>query len=84
MNWFTGTGIYIVIWFVVLFMVLPWGVRTADEPEPGHATSAPIHPRLGLKVLVTTVLAGLIWLAVDYVIAHDLIDFRQPDTQAEP
>lgn len=84
MNWFFGAGIYIIIWFLVLFTVLPWGVRTADEPEPGHATSAPIRPRLGLKVLVTTVVAGVIWFAVAYVVSHDLVDFRQPGTQAEP
>jgi len=84
MNWFFGAGVYIIIWFLVLFTVLPWGVRTAEEPEPGHATSAPIRPRLGLKVLVTTVLAGLIWLAVDYVVSHNLVDFRQPESTAEP
>lgn len=78
MNWFTGSGIYLVVWFLVLFLVLPWGVRTAEEPEPGHATSAPLNPRLGLKILVTTVIAGLIWLAVDYVIVNNLVDFRQP------
>ena len=77
MNWFVGTATYVVVWFLVLFMVLPWGVRTADQPEPGHATSAPIHPRLGLKVLVTTLVAALIWCAIDYAISHDLVDFRQ-------
>lgn len=84
MNLFTGTATFVILWFLVLFMVLPWGVHTAEEPEPGHATSAPVNPRIGLKVLVTTLVAGLIWLAVDYVVANDIIDFRSGEAQSNP
>ncbi len=50
MNWFESLVAFIVIWWLVLFMVLPWGVRIPDKAEPGHATSAPVRPRLWLKV----------------------------------
>ena len=76
MNWFTGTATYVVCWFLIFFMVLPWGVHTPDNPEPGHATSAPIHPRIGIKVLVTTLLAFIVWGVVDYIVANNIIDFR--------
>jgi predicted secreted protein len=78
MNWFTGSAVFLILWFLVLFMVLPWGVRVPDEPEPGHATSAPANPRLGLKVVITTAIAGVLWFVVDWIIANDIISFRSP------
>lgn len=78
MNWFTGSAVFLILWFLVLFAVLPWGVRVPDEPEAGHASSAPSNPRIGLKLLVTTVIAGALWLAVDWAIASGLVSFRPP------
>jgi predicted secreted protein len=50
------------IWVVVLFLVLPWGVRLPERAEPGHADSAPDNPQIGLKLLVTCLLSGLLWV----------------------
>ena len=74
MGWLGGPFVYVLIWWMVLFAVLPWGVRVPDRPEPGHATSAPSNPRLGLKLLVTSAVAGLLWLAFYFVIEWKLID----------
>ena len=76
MTWFTGIMVYVVIWFVVLFAVLPWGVRAPEKVEAGHATGAPANPRLWLKAAITTGVAILIWLVVFYVIETDLIPVR--------
>jgi len=75
-TWFTGILVYVVIWFVVLFAVLPWGVKMSENVEPGHAPSAPANPRLWLKAGVTSVVALLIWLVAFYVIESDLIPVR--------
>jgi predicted secreted protein len=76
MNWFTGVLVYVMIWWVVLFTVLPWGVRVPDEHTPGHATSAPARPMILRKFLVTTVIAGVLWAVAYYVIQSDLVSFR--------
>ena len=78
MTWFEGTVAFIIIWWMVLFMVLPWGVRPpeAEEVEKGHATSAPKQPRLWKKVLVTTGIAVVVWGVVFAIAASDLISFR--------
>ena len=78
MGWVTGIVVYLMLWFTVLFTVLPWGVRVPDQPEPGHATSAPINPRLLLKVVVTTVLSGVFWVIVYVMIAYGVVSFRGP------
>jgi predicted secreted protein len=66
-------AIYFVVWWVVLFAVLPWGVRTQDDEGDvvmGTASSAPARPRLLMKAVITSIAAAavtfLIWLAVDY------------------
>jgi hypothetical protein len=51
MNWVTGLLVYVVVWWIAFFMVLPWGVKVPDEPEPGHASSAPDRPMLWRKAL---------------------------------
>ena len=76
MNWFSGTVTYVCILAIVIFMVLPWGVHVPDEPDAGHATSAPANPRLGLKVLVALAVSGVIWLGVYALVVSDWISFR--------
>ncbi len=68
MNWVTGILVYVLIWWIVLFMVLPWGVRVPDEPEPGHATSAPERPLMWRKVLATSLIAAVVWGGFFYVL----------------
>ena len=78
MNWFTGSAVFLMLWFLVLFAVLPWGVHVPDEPEKGHASSAPANPRIALKLLATTIIAGALWFVVAWLISSDLITFRPP------
>jgi predicted secreted protein len=74
----TGIAVYVVIWWIVIFAVLPFGVRTPDEVEQGHATSAPIRPRIGLKMLITTGISAVIWVLVHAIVQSDLLSFRAP------
>lgn len=78
MTWFTGIMVYVIIWWVVLFMVLPWGVHVPEEHEPGHATSAPAKPMMGRKALVTTVIATVLWGIAFWLIESDLLTLRAP------
>ena len=66
-------AIYVVIWWTVLFAVLPIGVRTQAEDGaivPGTPESAPTRPRLLRVVLLTTLVSSLVfaalWAAVRY------------------
>jgi predicted secreted protein len=73
----TGIAVYVVVWWIVLFAVLPWGVRPPETLVPGQADSAPENPRLLLKAAVTTVIAGIIWAVIYLVVRSDLISFRE-------
>jgi len=76
MNWFTGVMAYTIIWWTVLFAVLPWGNRPPENPETGHATSAPAKPRLLIKFGVTTIVATMIFLMFVWLLESDLISRR--------
>lgn len=79
MSWFIGISGYVVIWWLVIFAVLPFGVHPARTDDPGHATGAPARPRLMLKAAVTTVIAAVIWLAVYWALATHLINLYGPE-----
>ena len=60
MSWTTAAAIYFIIWWVVLFAVLPWGVRSqaeSGEVVPGSDPGAPAIPHLWAKLVWTTVVA---------------------------
>ena len=76
MTWFTGVMVYVIIWWLVLFMTLPFGVQVPDAPEEGHASSAPRNPMLWRKVLATTAIATVLWGFAYWLIESDLVSFR--------
>jgi predicted secreted protein len=73
MNWFVGTATYIVIWWITIFAVLPWGVRPANEADQGHDAGAPANPRLLMKAGITTVVAAVIWVFIYWAVNSGLI-----------
>ena len=63
MSIISGLAIYFIVWWIVLFAVLPIGVVTQEEKgevEPGTVASAPSAPRLWMKALLTSVIAGIV------------------------
>ena len=76
MTWVQAVVAYVIIWWVVIFAVLPFGVRPVEKGDLGHAVGAPSNPRLGIKAAVTTVIAAVLWLVLYAVTRSDLISFR--------
>lgn len=62
-----GIVVYIIIWWLVLFMVLPFGVRRTDSPEPGHDPGAPHRPMIARKMAITTIIAAVLF-AIYYAV----------------
>ena len=76
MTWFGTAVIFAIVWWLVLFMVLPFGAAPPDEVEPGMAPSAPAKPRMAVKVAITTVLAALVTALIVWLIDSGLIHLR--------
>ena len=70
MGWALGTAVFFVIWWIMLFAVLPFGIQSQHEVKdivPGSEPGAPAKPRLLRKVLINTLVAIVVWVIVDYV-----------------
>ncbi|HKH02858.1 MAG TPA: DUF1467 family protein [Bradyrhizobium sp.] len=66
----TAFAIYFVMWWIVLFLTLPFGVRSQHEDGEGVAGTdpgAPIAALMGRKLIWTTVISAVVfalaWLA---------------------
>ncbi len=70
MDWFTGVILYLIIWWVALFAVLPWGLeRDAD--------GTPKHPRLKRAFWVNSLVSAILWLGIYFLIEMNILDFRE-------
>ena len=77
MSFTTAAAIYFVLWWVVLFTVLPFGVRNAAEAgeavEAGNDPGAPTVPALGRKLIWTTIVASVVFAICWAVYVYRLV-----------
>ena len=77
MGWFTGCVVYVLVWWTTLFAVLPlWTQPVADADEASGWRGAPSRPLIWRKLLVTTLVTGVIWLGIYALVSSDWLSFR--------
>ena len=77
MGWVSGIVVYVLIWWVVLFAVLPIGTQPVAEGDAESGwRGAPANPRLWRKVLITTLVSVVFWLGAYALITSDTMSFR--------
>jgi len=76
----TAIAIYFLIWWLMLFAVLPWGVRSQEEARaeggkvvPGSDPGAPAIPLIWWKLFWTTILSGLVFAILAVVYTRKII-----------
>jgi predicted secreted protein len=63
MNWVSMTALFFVTWWLVLFAILPFGLKTQDDEQDvtlGTVSSAPRGPHMLRAVLWTTLVTAVI------------------------
>lgn len=77
MNWVGAIFVYIVIWWTVLFAVLPLGVKSYHQsgvaPPPGCDPGAPVQPNLLRKFITTSWVSAIVLALLWAVFAFHLI-----------
>lgn len=77
MDWFTSIAIYLTIWWVALFAVLPIGVISHAEAGidkgDGGDPGAPVDPKIKRKFVTTTWVSAVIFAPVWIVLHFHLI-----------
>ncbi len=93
MRWTSILAIYLLIWVMSAFLLLPFGVRTHDElgveKTPGQADSAPANFRPGRIALGATVLSAVLCglFVANYIegwITPQDINFFSPPASLDP
>ena len=65
----TVIAIYLIIWWTVLFAVLPLGTHgPREKPTDGSDWGAPDDPQLKKKFLTTTWVSAIVWVVAMIVI----------------
>lgn len=75
MGLISGIVVFLMVWWTVLFAVLPWGNRPSQAPITGNIVSAPDKPRILKKFLITTLVSVTIWLLIYGLISSNVISF---------
>ena len=79
MNPFSAFVVFLIIWWCVLFGILPIGVRGQVEDGKvvkGSEPGAPTKANMMWKVKVTTAIALVLWVIVCSIIIFELIDLE--------
>ena len=83
MSWTTAAAIYFIIWWITLFAVLPWGIRSqaeSGEVVPGSEPGAPAVPKLLAKLGWTTVVATIVFALAAIAYIYRLVTLDQLGT----
>jgi predicted secreted protein len=77
---FLGIAIYLILWWLAFFTMLPMGAQSLHEADeqsvPGVERGAPKSHHLGRKALIATGIAAVVWLFVAWGVSVDLMGMR--------
>lgn len=76
-----ATAVYFVVWWVTLFIMLPFAGRSQQDAGsviPGTPASAPAKPEFLRVIIGTTLISAAVLAAVYAAIAYGVIDLRGP------
>ena len=73
--------IYISIWWIVFFSVLPIGIKSQNvkfkDDLRGNDPGAPKNPRIAKKFLITTLITAVLFCAIYYIVTNGYFNLRE-------
>ena len=78
MRWVVLASAYAILWFLALQILLPIGIKSGERNSQGELgcgdPGAPQEPHIGLKILIATVAAGLVWSIFYALVLMKIVD----------
>ena len=73
--------VYVLIWWIIFFSVLPIGIQSNKEKFKekieGIDPGAPNNPKIGKKFFITTIITTIIFMVIYYLVKFDLLNLRE-------
>ena len=73
--------VYVLIWWIIFFSVLPVGIQSNKEKFQeridGMDPGAPINPKIGKKFIITTLITSIIFIVIYYLVEFNLLNLRE-------
>ena len=73
--------VYVLIWWIIFFSILPIGIQSNKEVFKekigGMDPGAPKNPNIGKKFLITTLITSIIFAVIYYLVETDLLNLRE-------
>ena len=73
--------VYVLIWWIIFFSVLPVGIQSNKEKFrekiEGIDLGAPKNPKIAKKFLITTIITSIIFIVIYYLVKFDLLNLRE-------
>tara|TARA_B100001057_G_C22855423_1_gene952502 strand:+ start:2390 stop:2644 length:255 start_codon:yes stop_codon:yes gene_type:complete len=72
--------IYVMIWWIVFFSILPIGIQSNKEifkdSVEGIDPGAPKNPKIAKKFLITTIITSIIFIMIYYLVKNNFFNLR--------
>ena len=73
--------VYVIIWWIVFFSLLPVGIRPNNakfnDKIAGEDPGAPKNPNIGKKFIYTTIITSIIFVGIYYMVINDFLNLRE-------
>jgi|TARA_X000001036_G_scaffold421734_1_gene443905 predicted secreted protein len=73
--------VYVLIWWMVFFSVLPIGIQSNKEKFmekiEGIDPGAPNNPKIAKKFFITTIITSIIFVVIYYLVKFNLLNLRE-------
>ena len=73
--------VYVLIWWIIFFSVLPVGIQSNKEKfrerVEGIDPGAPNNPKILKKFLITTIITSIIFIVIYYLVRFNLLNLRE-------
>ena len=72
--------VYVMIWWIVFFSVLPIGIQSNKETFKdnieGADPGAPKNPKIAKKFLITTIITSILFIVIYYLVNNNFFNLR--------
>ena len=73
--------VYVLIWWIVFFSILPVGIKSQNkafkESLHGNDPGAPKNPNISKKFLITTLITTILFIGIYYIVTKGYFNLRE-------